>query len=473
MARFSCLLDRAGLVCFIVPVSAADDVTHCDDRLGRRAAADRLFHRSERLNLAIGDQPGGAPASTVYGMAEAWRAPIPGGSRAEAAEAARPGESAGVQILIVAGLAAACLALGLSGAESLLHGRAGYPLPLRVADAVFGSMAYAGLWWRRRYPLAFAGYVLAVSMFSTLAGGLTFVAAYTVAAHRGWRAALITSTLLTISAWPALLLYSQGHGDIRVVMTLIVILTFAVTGWGMFVRARRQLLASLRDRAQRAEESREQHAAHARIAERQRIAREMHDVLAHRLSLLSVQSGALEYAAEASPDDLVSAAGAIRATTHQALQELRSIVRVLRDDDDGTAAPQPVAADLPALLAESATAASINVDCDRLDLGQVPADTGRTLYRIVQEGLTNARKHAPGSAVDVMLAGTPAEGLSLAITSWLPVGRAARPAPPPPGSGTGLIGLRERAVLGGGRVDVAVTSDDRFQLRAWLPWQAP
>jgi signal transduction histidine kinase len=372
--------------------------------------------------------------------------------------------------VIVAVLAALALALGLSGADSLLHGRVGYPLPLRVADAVFGSIAFAGLWWRRRYPVAFAGYVLAVSMFSTLAGGLTFIAAYTVAAHRGWRTALITSTLLAVSAWPALLLYNKGLGSIRVPMMLIVILTFALTGWGMFVRAHGQLLATLRDRAQRAEESREQHAAHARIAERQRIAREMHDVLAHRLSLLSVQSGALEFAADASADDITSAAGAIRATTHQALQELRSIVRVLRDDDDGVTAPQPVAADLPALLAESATTASINVDCGNLDLGQVPVDTGRTLYRIVQEGLTNARKHAPDSAVDVTLTGAPAEGLSLAIVSWLPVGRAARPAPP--GSGTGLIGLRERAVLCGGQVDVAVTDDDRFQLLAWLPWEA-
>ena len=404
-------------------------------------------------------------------MAEGSRTLVPGRFRAEPAEVAAPGQSVRVQILITAVLAALSLTLGLSGTDSPLHDWAGHPLPLRVADVVFGSIAYAGLWWRRRYPLIFAGYVLVVSTFSTVNGGLTLVAAYTVAVQRGWRTALITSTLLAVSAWPELLLYNNDHAGIRVVLMLVVILTFAVTGWGMFVRARGQLLASLRDRAQRAEESREQHAAHARIAERQRIAREMHDVLAHRLSLLSVQSGALEFAADAAADDIAAAVGAIRATTHQALQELRSIVRVLRDDDDGTAAPQPVAADLPALLAESAAAASINADYDGLDLGQVPADTGRTLYRIVQEGLTNARKHAPGSAVDVTLNGTPAEGLSLVISSWLPVGQAARPGPP--GSGTGLIGLRERAVLGGGRIEVAVTDDDRFQLLAWLPWEAP
>jgi signal transduction histidine kinase len=361
--------------------------------------------------------------------------------------------------------------LGLSASASLLHGLNGYPWPLRAADAVFGAIAYVGLWWRARYPLTFAGYVLVVGVFSTLVGALSFIAAFNVAVHRRWPTALITSTLLAVSAWPSVLLYETGRNPQRgVLMLLIIVVTFAVTGWGMFVRARRELLGSLRERAERAEESREQHAAHARIAERQRMAREMHDVLAHRLSLLSVQAGALEFSADSSPGEVADAAGAIRATTHQALQELRSVVRVLREEDENnTGAPQPVAADVPALVAESDAVASVSASYGSIDLGKIPDDVGRTLYRIVQEGLTNARKHAPASAVDVRLSGTPPEGLSLAITSWLPVDRAARATAP--GSGTGLIGLRERAVLAGGRLDVAVTDDDRFQLLVWLPWE--
>jgi signal transduction histidine kinase len=323
-------------------------------------------------------------------------------------------------------------------------------------------------------------------VFSTLSGGLPFVAAFTVAVHRNWPTALVTSALLTLAAWPSLILYTGGGTTgVGVLMVVVAVVMFAATGWGMFIRARRQLLASLRGRAERAERSREEHARLARIAERQRIAREMHDVLAHRLSLLSLQAGALEVTPSAAGDDATTeAAAAIRATTHQALQELRSIVRVLRDDDVGgpggessTAPPQPVAADLPALVAEASATSSISADWTGVELAEVPPDTGRTLYRIVQEGLTNARKHAPGSAVELVMDGAPDRGLSVTVTSWLPVDR---PAPgggagtggagTGDGSGTGLIGLRERAALGGGHVDAAVTGDDRFRLSAWLPW---
>lgn len=110
----------------------------------------------------------------------------------------------------------------------------------------------------------------------------------------------------------------------------------------------------------------------------------------------------------------------------------------------------------------------------------MPPQVGRTLYRIVQEGLTNARKHAPASSVDVQVAGAPEQGLSASVTSWLPAGRADGDTAVSDGSdgsdgsadaGAGLIGLRERAALAGGHVDVTVTGDDRFRLSAWLPWE--
>ena len=396
-----------------------------------------------------------------------------------------PPEPLRTRIIVVLVAGALSLLLGLTGSHTLTGGLDGYPWELRAADAIFGAAGYIALWWRREWPLAFAGYVLVISIFSTLSGGLPLVAAFTVAAYRGWRTALVTSILLAAASWPQIVLYNGDNSTSSAAELMLIVSTliFALTGWGMFLRARRQLLISLRARAERAERDREEHARLARIAERQRIAREMHDVLAHRLSLLSVQAGALEVTPAGAGDEAVTeAAAAIRATTHQALQELRSVVRVLRDDDESvTAPPQPVAGDLPALVAEASAATSVRTDWGEVDLAAVPAETGRTIYRIVQEGLTNARKHAPASAVEVAMNGTADRGLTVTVTSWLPdrppadgVGgdRAGGDGTGGDGAspGAGLIGLRERAALAGGHVRVAVTADDRFELSAWLPW---
>ena len=148
----------------------------------------------------------------------------------------------------------------------------------------------------------------------------------------------------------------------------------------------------------------------ARTAERTRIAREMHDVLAHRLSLLAVQAGALEFHPDAEPSEIAHAAGVIRASAHAALGELRQVIGLLRDPlDDGEAVgateaerPQPTLTDLPRLVEESREA-GMDVAFDlRLDHPEaVPDATVRAVYRVVQEGLTNARKHAPASSVEV------------------------------------------------------------------------
>ena len=119
-------------------------------------------------------------------------------------------------------------------------------------------------------------------------------------------------------------------------------------GWGLFVRARRALVRSLRDQAERAEDE-------ARAAERRRIAREMHDVLAHRLSLLSVHAGALEFRPDAPPEEVAEAAGVIRDSARAALDELRGVIGVLREDggESFTEPPQPTIADLAALVEET------------------------------------------------------------------------------------------------------------------------
>jgi signal transduction histidine kinase len=252
-----------------------------------------------------------------------------------------------------------------------------------------------------------------------------------------------------------------------------------VVGWGLFARARAELVNSLRERAERLEAERRLQVAQAREAERLRIAREMHDVLAHRLSLLSLHAGALEFRPDALPDEVEAAAGVIRANARDALAELRGVVGVLRGG--GRAGPmaaspeppQPTLAQVPALVAES-RAAGMRVDC-RIDVsgaGAVSDALGRTVYRIVQEGLTNARKHAPAMAVRVTIGMQERARLTVELRNRCPTVRVAAGAsgrPSLPGAGTGLVGLGERVALAGGTLDHGADARGDFVLRAALP----
>ena len=249
----------------------------------------------------------------------------------------------------------------------------------------------------------------------------------------------------------------------------------AIVGWGAMARARRAVIESLRERAQRAEADQARRAADARRAERARIAREMHDVLAHRLSLLATFAGALEYHPDAPPEQLARAATEIRTGAHQALEELREVIGVLRDNTaDGTAGarterPQPTLTDLAHLIEESRDAGmSVHID-DGLTGAAVPAGIGRTAYRVVQEALTNARKHAGRQPVRIALSGVPGGHLVIDVRNPVPGTPSAPPAAP--GSGSGIIGLTERVGLAGGHLDHGVTAGE-FRLRASLPWPA-
>jgi signal transduction histidine kinase len=242
--------------------------------------------------------------------------------------------------------------------------------------------------------------------------------------------------------------------------------------WGMVVRSRRLLVLSLRDRAERAESEQQLRVAQARALERTRIAREMHDVLAHRISLLSLHAGALEIRPDAASADVARAAGVIRASAHQALEDLRQVIGVLREPsaERGVERPQPTIAGLPPLVGESRDAGvPVRLDLRVDDPAEVPDGTGRAAYRIVQEALTNARKHAPGAAVCVTVAGAPGKGLRIEVHNGPAAGGAA---PPLPGAGTGLIGLAERATLAGGGLRHGADGAGGYALRAWLPWPA-
>jgi signal transduction histidine kinase len=285
-------------------------------------------------------------------------------------------------------------------------------------------------------------------------------------AHRSsWRALALVSLLAVATSLVYPVLYpGEDSYALNVVIGLLV--TVVVIGWGLFVRARRELVRSLQDRAARLEAEQRLHVEQAREAERRRIAGEMHDVLAHRVSLLSLHAGALEFRPDAPPEEIAEAAGVIRTSANAVMQELREVIGVLREDEPEIDRPQPTLAEIPALIEES-RAAGMRV-ASRIDAdADVAAATGRTAYRIVQEGLTNARKHAPGAAVTVTVAARGEGGLEVEVVSRRPVGVPA--AAPPPGSGTGLIGLAERVALAGGEFRHGPRDDGDHVLHATLP----
>ena len=336
-----------------------------------------------------------------------------------------------------------------------------------MLDVTLGLATIAALWWRRRHPALIGSAAVVVSIVSAFAGMAALIALFS-ATLRASRTGLIVVWTLALVAAVVYPLVLPGEDGYWLEAALGVLITVVVIGWGLFARARRQLVLSLHERAARMEAEQRLHVEQAREAERRRIAREMHDVLAHRVSLLSLHAGALEFRPDAPREEIAEAAGVIRASAHAVLQELREVIGVLREGEEGTERPQPTLADIPELIQES-RAAGMRVEA-AIDAGApVAAATGRTAYRIVQEGLTNARKHAPGAAVRVTVAAGEQGGLVVEVVSRRPVGVPAGGPPSTPGSGTGLIGLAERVALAGGEFEHGLRDGGDHVLRATLP----
>jgi len=387
-----------------------------------------------------------------------------------------PGRSARDRAVDI-GLVLLAVGVGLVGLVRESQRPGGLPDGLLLVDLAVGSVACLALLLRRRRPVELAAVLSVVGAFSVVAGGAAMIALFTVAVHRRWRDVGAVWALYTAGVAAFYLMRPEPDLPFVAVVALCLVVTAAVVAWGMYLRARRQLVASLRDRAERAETEQQLRVEQARQAERARMAREMHDVLAHRISLLSMHAGALEFRPDAGPDEIAHAAGVIRENAHLALQDLREVIGVLREGSDRVGArPQPTLADVPALVEESRVAGLRVRAVFRFDdLTGVPAGTGRNAYRIVQEGLTNARKHAAGALVDLVLEGAPGAGLTVEMSNRpgpdTTLG-AQRPGDPDgiPGSGTGLIGLSERVALASGRLEHGFTDAGDFRLRAWLPW---
>jgi signal transduction histidine kinase len=356
-----------------------------------------------------------------------------------------------------AALVLVCLALtglAVKGRWSTL------PWPVIVVAGVVGSVVQ----WRRRSWPEVAAVVGAVAY--TLSGnpGPALVGLYSGGSYaprrRVWALAAVGWLGFVTQS-----LIDDHHLEASFILFSAVGAAFVV-GLGLYTAARRALTESWRERAVRAESERRLHEERARAAERTRIAREMHDVVAHKVSLIALHAGALELTATAGPDRVEQEAALIRQTAREALSELRTVLGLLNDPASDQAEAGEPFADLVSLVDASARAGQhVELD-DRA--GPLPAATARVVYRIAQEGLTNARKYAPQAQTTVTVEHSDD---SVAIT--VRNSATARPPMDLPSSGHGLLGLAERVRLAGGTIHSGHTDDGGWQIRATLPAAAP
>lgn len=387
-----------------------------------------------------------------------------------------------------------------SGATSADHrpwrlgprGRAWFDLLLVVVLVVLalghfasgqpGSMLFAALeplplLWRRRHPLAV---FLAVALLSVLqavavdtptTGQLAFpVAVYSAARWAPRWQGVVALLVGYAGAVVASVRWQYGLGatdvtasDVTPYVVSIGAIVTAAWALGAAAQEREKYVAALVARAEQAERTAEREVELAARDERSRIAREMHDVVAHGLSVIVVQADGARYAAAKDPGVAVDTLGTIAATGRDALTEMRRLLGLLRDGDTGVA-PQPGLGDVRHLVDE-ARATGTPVEADLPDpVPEVPDGVGLAAYRIVQEALTNVRKHAGPSATVRVRVGV-GRDLEVEVRDD---GRGAA-APSRDGPGLGLVGMRERAAVHGGTVEAGPAPGGGFAVSARLP----
>ncbi|OKI09977.1 two-component sensor histidine kinase [Streptomyces sp. CB02923] len=346
-------------------------------------------------------------------------------------------------------------------------------------------VAAAALLLRRRLPLA----VFLITLPGLYIGYIWFapmIALYTLAALRPGRVRLGVCAALLIAAhffpYPVSDLDPGAYRENIQVLIDATVTSAAPIALGLLVRTRRELAARVDDLTRSLRREDRLIADRVLATERARLAREMHDVVAHQVSLISLQAGAVQVST--GEEAARESARTIRELSVRTLEELRHMVGILRAAGGGTGArepaPQPDLAELPRLIEMSAL--------DVVYEHEVPDGAGgakaveRAAFRTVQEALTNVRKHAPGARVRVRVAAVGAErepggeepvaapGLRVEVRNGPP--DAATPAPALPGGGHGLVGLRERAQILGGLLEAGHTADGGFLVRAEFPRDA-
>ncbi|GIH93483.1 sensor histidine kinase [Planobispora siamensis] len=336
------------------------------------------------------------------------------------------------------------------------------PVPVAVIVAA-GTAGGLAQWWRRRWPWAAAVAGAAAYPLSGNPGPL-LVGLYSGASYaprrQVWALAVAGWAGQTGLSWIEAGRLTADDAIWAAAGSLL------VTALGRYAATRRELTASLLARAESAEAERRLRDEQARSAERARIAREMHDVLAHKVSLIALHAGALELTAGGSSPRVEQGAALIRVTAREALRELRYVLGVLREEPGSPDGGGPFG-DLASLVRASEQAGQRVVLHDRA--GPLPPAMTRVVHRVVQEGLTNAHRHAPDAPATV----TVERGADGAVTVTVDNGPAGGAPADLPGTGSGLVGLAERVRLVGGTLDSGPLGHGEgggWRLRAVLPW---
>lgn len=342
---------------------------------------------------------------------------------------------------------------------------------------VFGVAMCAPYVLRRRHPLGTFGVILSAAGVQVLLGihlipadFMLFFALYNLASRHRWvitaPAAAAVVAVLLVTTVPVL---RMGFMTLGSVGLLVVAAGWAWT-WGTLVRVRADHIASLRERARQLERERDAQAEIVAARERARIAREIHDIVSHSLSVAVVMADGAASKAHSEPDRARTAMESVRDTSRTALAEMRRMLGVLRTDEPGSQAPQPGTAELSRLVEESKEA-GLPVRL-RVDGTPVEVSTGLDLvvYRVVQEALTNVRKHAapPLSRVEVTLAYRDAE-LEIRVTDDGGISTQEHGTGRDEGTGHGLIGMRERVAAYGGTLRTGTRPSGGYEVVARLP----
>ncbi len=342
---------------------------------------------------------------------------------------------------------------------------------LAVYSIPLAAVAFLPLAVRRRFPVPVLAVVVAIAAVNDLLPGppsLVFlaplIALYTVGTERS-RTTLVWSALFAAAVQLAVNLPHHAGVTYWADVVRIVSMVTVAAALGDATRTRRAYVAEVEQRAIEAERTRDEEARRRVDEERLRIARELHDVTAHSLSIIAVQSGAAAHVIDTNPAEARRSLEAIRQTSKQALDELRSMLGVLRsaDEPDAPLAPAPGLARLDELAVPMREAGiDVTLDVDD-DLGEIPALVDASAYRIVQEALTNVVRHAGPCAARVVVKRANGD-LVLQVTDDGAGTRAATNA-----EGHGIEGMRERAVALGGAFESGPLADGGFRVSARLP----